>query len=163
MTTFEYFKRVIVDEYLALKELLIEQYAISAALVLIVIGAIVYLKPFHPHTVTMAVGPPGTPSYVMAQELVKIFERDNISLKFKPSVGSVESIHLLESPHSDVDITLIVGGSADEKQIQTNTFYSLGSIGYSPIWIFYRKDFSSNLLTLSSIVFLRSTLCSFLS
>jgi TRAP-type uncharacterized transport system substrate-binding protein len=138
MNTFDYLKLILIDEYLALKELLIEQSITVAAVLFVVIASIIYFKPFPPHSVTMAVGPPGTPSYVMAQELTKIFENDNIALKFKDSVGSVESIHLLEDPNSNVDIGLIVSGTTD--QAHADKFYSLGSVAYSPVWIFYRKD-----------------------
>ena len=138
MNTFDYLKLILMDEYLALKELVIEQSLAVAALLFIIITSIIYFKPFPPHSVTMAVGPPGKPSYVMAQELTKVFEHDNITLKSKHSIGSVESIHLLEDPNSNVDIGLIVSGSTD--QAHADKFYSLGSVAYSPVWIFYRKD-----------------------
>jgi len=138
MNTFDYLKLILMDEYLALKELLIEQSIAVATVMFVVIASIVYFKPFPPHSVTMAVGPPGTPSYGMAQELTKIFGNDNITLNSKDSVGSVESIHLLEDPSSNVDIGLIVSGTTD--LAHADKFYSLGSVAYSPVWIFYRKD-----------------------
>ena len=141
MNTFDYLKLILIDEYLALKELLIEQSITVAAVLFVVIASIVYFKPFPPHSVTMAVGPPGKPSYVMAQELTKVFEHDNITLKLKHSVGSVENIHLLEDPNSNVEISLIVSGTTD--QAHADKLYSLGSVAYSPVWIFYRKDLNN--------------------
>jgi TRAP-type uncharacterized transport system substrate-binding protein len=126
------------DEYLALKELLIEQSLVVAALLFIIITSIIYFKPFPPNSVTMAVGPAGKPSYVMAQELTKVFEHDDIKLKSKHSVGSVENIRLLEDPNSNVEIALVVSGATD--RAHADRFYSLGSVAYSPLWIFYRKD-----------------------
>ena len=67
MNTFDYLKLILMDEYLALKELLIEQSLVVAALLFIIITSIIYFKPFPPNSVTMAVGPAGKPSYVMAQ------------------------------------------------------------------------------------------------
>ena len=138
MTTFEYLRRIIADELLALKEILIEQYLFALLLLLAIVCAVFYLKPFPPNSATMAIGGPGTPSYVMSEELSKVFKKNSLNLKTKNSVGSVQSIELLEDTESGVDLALIVGGSADENQAQK--FYSLGSMGYSPIWIFYRKD-----------------------
>jgi uncharacterized membrane protein YdjX (TVP38/TMEM64 family) len=67
MNTFDYLKLILMDEYLALKELVIEQSLAVAAILFIIITSIIYFKPFPPHSVTMAVGPAGKPSYVMAQ------------------------------------------------------------------------------------------------
>lgn len=73
----------------------------------------------------------------MAQYVSSI-RTHGVDLKIEESTGSVENAELLVDDRDDVEIALIQGGALTP--IQAAKIYSLGSVGYEPVWIFYRRD-----------------------
>ncbi len=122
-----------------------EYFGLSRALSLVAIGAsallicfaifwFVYSAP--PRTLTLTGGPPGSPFEANAVKYQAILARDGVTLKIVPSHGSLENLERLEAPNARVDIGFVQGGVADGTN--SERLYSLGSIAYEPLLVFYR-------------------------
>lgn len=76
-------------------------------------------------------------------ELVRLshkeLQNNGIDVQSRFTSGSIENITLLGDPNSDVGAALVQGG-LDPSDAQLSEIVSLGSVGYEPVWIFYRKD-----------------------
>jgi TRAP-type uncharacterized transport system substrate-binding protein len=64
--------------------------------------------------------------------------RDGIRVKLLPSSGMVENLRLLSDESHGVDASF-VQGAIGKGEIAAN-LVSLGSLTYTPLWIFYRSD-----------------------
>lgn len=110
-----------------------------AAGLLIVIGlvaTIAYLGPFPPRVVVMTTGAPGGAYEQFGRRYKAIFARAGVELRLMPSAGAVENLAHLNDPHSGVSVGFVQGGLTSEKA--SPNLLSLGTVGYEPIWFFYR-------------------------
>lgn len=108
---------------------------------LIIVGvwlAIWLIHPAPPTTLTIATGPEGSNFWNAAEKYKKILARDGVTLKLVPSEGSLDNLHKLVDPNSDVDVAFVQGGIADS--VNAEDLVSLGSVSYSPVSVFYRND-----------------------
>jgi len=136
---FHYLKSILRDEFLAIKELFIERKLFLFAIATILLVIAIILKPFPPRSVSLATSNSLDNSYkAIADKFKSTLESHGVKANLIVSSGTVESANLLQDPKSAVDVALIQGGAISHEQAQQ--FYSLGSIGYEPIWIFCRKD-----------------------
>lgn len=98
-----------------------------------------------PKTITITSGAPGSSFETNAVKYRDILARNGVTLKILPSQGSKENLDRLTNPSFKVDIGFVQGGITNE--VKTNQLTSLGSVGYQPLFVFYR---STNQLTLIS-------------
>jgi len=96
-----------------------------------------FLQPAPPDTITITSGPEGSTYANTAQRYQKILARQGVTLKILPSQGSLDNLKRLADPNANVDIGFVQGGLAG--QAGTDELYSLGSIFYTPVYIFYRS------------------------
>ncbi len=113
---------------------------LSAAVLIIVVVALgvflfLYLAP--PNRIIITSGPKGSIFERYAEKYAAILKKEGVTLKILPSEGSVENIKKLVDPSSKVDVGFVQGGVY--KDIKTDRLVSLGSISYSPIFVFYRS------------------------
>ncbi len=95
-----------------------------------------FLQPFPPRTLTMATGMEGG-SYGTFGELYRqVLARDGIRVVLRPTSGAVENLRLLEDKRQRVEAGFIQGtvGAIEEQ----SNLVSLGSLAYTPLWVFYR-------------------------
>ncbi|OAJ60057.1 C4-dicarboxylate ABC transporter substrate-binding protein [Paraburkholderia ginsengiterrae] len=112
-------------------------YVVVAAIVVIVVGLIVWLiDPAPPRTITMSAGPHDSSFLVTAEQYRKILARNGITLNVLESDGSVQNLKRLLDPEQRVDIALVQGGIAGG--LDTSSLMSLGSVFYIPVVVFYR-------------------------
>jgi TRAP-type uncharacterized transport system substrate-binding protein len=136
---FDYFKLIVQDEYLALKETLFEGRWVLIFIAAIFVAVILLLKPFPPHTVTLTKSLITESAYNRMEQTFKdALEKNGMKTKLVGSTGPIDSANLLENPKDGVNVAFIQGGALSPEQ--ASKFYSLGSIGYEAVWIFYRKD-----------------------
>jgi len=119
--------------------------ALSILLSLIVLIILVVLwvgyrhvRPFPPHTLVMATGMEGG-SFARSGVLYKeILARENIHVELRPTSGAVENLNLLLDPSQKIDVGFVQGtvGKIEE----ASNLVSLGSIGYTPLWVFYNSE-----------------------
>lgn len=89
-----------------------------------------------PNTITITSGPNGSTFQKNAEKYKKILAKEGIKLKILPSEGSADNLKKLINPKIDVDVGFIQGGEVDG--INIDNLFSLGSISYQPLMIFYR-------------------------
>jgi TRAP-type uncharacterized transport system substrate-binding protein len=110
-------------------------------LVIIIIAVFVsyrVIRPVPPDTLVMATGTPAG-SYAAYGELYrKILARDGIRLVLRGTSGAVENLRLLKDESQAVDAGFVQGttGIITEK----SNLVSLGSLTYTPLWVFYKSD-----------------------
>ena len=137
MKTLEYLKVVVKHELIAIKEALIELKLIVLLLVLIFAGLIYYLKPFPEKSITISTAFKGSDWYQFAEAIAPALQDHDISLTVLASDGSIENVEKLDNQNSKVTAGLTYGAALSAEQI--GGIYSLGSITYEPIWIFYHE------------------------
>ena len=96
-----------------------------------------FVHPAPPDSITISSGPEGSTYASTAQRYQKILARQGVKLNILPSQGSVENLKRLADPGGKVDIGFVQGGVAG--QADTSDLYSLGSIFYTPVYVFYRS------------------------
>ena len=116
---------------------------LTAGLVLVVgLAAMLALSGFidaaAPSTLTITSGPAGSSFIRYAEQYRKILEKQGVTLKILPSEGSRENLEKLMDPKVAVDVGFVLGGEAKAAAEATETLWSLGSVTYQPLMIFYR-------------------------
>ncbi len=93
-------------------------------------------RPLPPSKVYLAAGQPGSSYWLLAEKLAVYFAQRGVELKIVPTSGSNTSLQELVDANSEVTTALLLGGSARKGDFPE--LVSLGSIQYSPLWLFYR-------------------------
>ena len=82
---------------------------------------------------------------IFGERYQQILARENIHLKLLPSTGSVENLKRLNDKLHRVDAGFVQDGASSPAE--ANNLVSLGAIGYSPLWVFYRSQETLNYLS----------------
>ena len=96
-----------------------------------------FVHPAPPDTITITSGAEGSTFAKHGERYRKILARQGVTLKVLPSQGSLDNLKRLADPKVKVDIGFVQGGLAG--QVDTAELYSLGSIFYTPVYVFYRS------------------------
>lgn len=115
------------------------------AILVVAAGVFWFVFSAPPRTIIITAGPAGSSLERTAERYRDILARSGVTLQILPSQGSVQNRQRLESPGFKVDIGFVQAG-------ETNTpggtrLFSLGSIAYEPLLIFYRGATPANLLS----------------
>ncbi len=123
---------------------------ITLLIILTVIG-LWYAKPAPPDRVLMATGSQGGSYEVIAEKYVKFFAENGVKLELTRTLGAENNIARLSDPHDPLQAAFVQGGLVNDQN--SKNLLSLGSIGFEPVWFFYRSDAftGENLLTLDFI------------
>ena len=97
-----------------------------------------FVRPIPPDTLTMTTGMEGGSFIVFAEQYRQVLARDGVRVKLVPSSGMVENLRLLGHDSHKVDASFIQGVIG--KGEGTKNLVSLGSLTYTPLWVFYRGD-----------------------
>jgi len=82
---------------------------------------------------------------IFGERYRQILEREKITLQLLPSSGSVENLKRLNDKSFRVDVGFVQDGTT--LPTEANNLVSLGAIGYSPLWVFYRSQEAFNYLS----------------
>lgn len=120
------------------------QFACEAwVLILLLIAAIITViwlaKPAPPTHVLMATGVQGGSYEDLAKKYAAFFKKNGVTLELVPSQGADDNIKRLKDKEDKLQAAFIQGGLLTSRQ-QAKGLLSLGSIGYEPVWIFYRRS-----------------------
>ncbi len=113
-------------------------YNIILILVLLVsvIGIIVFINPIPPKQAFLATGQMGSSYKLISDQIDQFFSGRGIDLVLVDTMGLNDGLEKLRDQKSPVNAGFVVSGSASQKDFPD--LVSLGSVQYSPIWIFYR-------------------------
>lgn len=134
LNQFEHYREILFDEFRAIRIMLRHDWQ---WVLLSIIGFFVILyvlNPLPPKTVVLASGQPNSSLEAWAKRYQEYFREAGVELTLVPSSGAKENIALIEQ--GKVDVALSQGGMTTTNESVT----SLGSIGYMPLWLFYRGD-----------------------
>ena len=95
-----------------------------------------FLKPVPPDTLAMTTGMEGGSFVLFGERYQKILARDGIRLMLLPSTGAVDNLRRLQDESKTVDAGFVQDGMG--KAEDAPNLESLGSIFYTPLWVFYR-------------------------
>lgn len=95
-----------------------------------------FLNSAAPTTITITSGPAGSSFQTYAEKYKSILAKQGVTLKILPSQGSVDNLKKLSNPKAPVDVGFVLGGEVNDTNI--DKLFSLGSITYQPLMIFYR-------------------------
>lgn len=114
-------------------------YGLISLIVLMSIFALaIYINPFPPKTVSLATGQDGSSYQNIGENFQRTFKRKGINLELIPTSGLAEGLQGLDSKESNVSASFLTAGS--ESSNKHPDLVSLGSIQYTPFWIFYRGE-----------------------
>ena len=91
-----------------------------------------------PNNLIMTTGYEGGSYANLGERYQQILAREKIHLKLLPSSGSVENLKRLNDKSFRVDAGFVQDGTSSPAE--ANNLVSLGAIGYSPFWVFYRGE-----------------------
>ena len=108
------------------------------------IAVFMFFNTAAPDTITITSGPDGSSFRKSADKYKKILAKEGITLKILPSEGSIDNLKKLANPKVNVDVGFVQGGVV--KDIDTEHLFSLGSVSYQPLMVFYSGE-PKNLLS----------------
>jgi TRAP-type uncharacterized transport system substrate-binding protein len=111
---------------------------------LLLVGLIIFGITYHfvppapPRTLVMTTGVEGRTYAALGERYRQILARSHVRLKLLSSSGAVENLRRLRDKSLAVDVGFLQGGTSSSSEAPN--LVSLGSISYSPLWVFYRSD-----------------------
>ena len=102
------------------------------------IAILMFMNSATPNSITIASGPNGSSFQKNAEKYKKILAKDGVTLKIITTEGSMDNFKKLSDPKVAVDVGFVLGGEVNDANI--DNLFSLGSISYQPLMIFYRGD-----------------------
>jgi TRAP-type uncharacterized transport system substrate-binding protein len=110
---------------------------IISILFIILISILVAYHFKSPDNLTMTTGFESGSYALFGKRYQEILAREKIDLKLLPSTGSVENLKRLNDKSNRVDAGFVQDGTSLPSE--ASNLVSLGAIGYSPLWVFYRS------------------------
>jgi TRAP transporter TAXI family solute receptor len=101
-----------------------------------VVTIILITNPPPPRSVIVATGADGGSYSEYGKKYQAFFAKRGIELRLVATKGAQENADLLLNPDSPIEMAFIQSGLIDPHQ--ADNLQTLGSIGYEPIWLFYR-------------------------
>lgn len=104
----------------------------------LLLAAYWWLDPQPPRQVRLATGPAGSAYANFGEGYAKVLARERIQVELIASEGAQDDLAHLRAGTADVGF--VRGGMADPAADTEAGIFSLGSLFYEPIWVFYRRD-----------------------
>ena len=149
MKTFNYLGLVLKHEFIAIKESLVELRRIAIVILLIFGGVIIYLKPFPFTGISIATSYKGWDWYQFGEGAISLLKERGINLEVVATSGTIENAEELNDPKSKVNAGFVYAAALSKDQ--QKGLYSLGSISYDPVWIFYRNELANKITTIQDL------------
>ncbi len=124
-----------------IKQLTLSAWSITLIAILLIVLFLTwisyhFLQPIPPKTLIIATGMEGGSYSAFGELYQQALARDGIRVILRPTAGAIENLRLLNDKSQSVNAGFIQGtvGSIEE----SSNLVSLGSLAYTPLWIFYR-------------------------
>ncbi|TVZ37422.1 TRAP transporter TAXI family solute receptor [Alteromonadaceae bacterium 2753L.S.0a.02] len=122
-----------------LKTFIVTNAWIIVVLLVALIVLIQFVDPAPPRKLTIATGHEDGRYYRLARSLQADLRAQGITLNIVTTAGSRENMELLLDEEGEVSIAFMQSGIEENFPESTDNIYSLGSLYYEPIWLFYRE------------------------
>ena len=112
---------------------------------IVAIGFVVayqFVQPAPPRTIVITTGGESGAYYQFARRYAAILARSGITLEVRASAGSLENLARLHNDEAQVGFVQggVVEPKEDPDEADDSGLFSLGSLFYEPVWVFYRGD-----------------------
>jgi TRAP-type uncharacterized transport system substrate-binding protein len=120
------------------RDLLVTLLPLSLGLAVAIWAVLHFVRPAAPSTITISTGPDGSSFQRAAERYQKAFARNGVTLRLRPSNGSLENLRRLADPEGEVDVGFVQVGvklpdpAAGEARRELAT---LGTISRQPLYI----------------------------
>ncbi len=106
-----------------------------------------FVDPAPPTEITMATGSEEGRYYELGRQLKADLQQQGITLNLISTAGSGENMELLTDPGSSVSLAFVQSGMEEVFDSKGADLWSLGSLYYEPLWVFYRTGATLDILT----------------
>jgi TRAP-type uncharacterized transport system substrate-binding protein len=98
------------------------------------------LDPTPPRHVVLATGVEQGAYDEFGRRYAQLLERHGIRVELRRTAGAAENLELLRNPESGVELAFVQGGAGSpDGEDPEDRLFSLGSMFYEPVWLFYRE------------------------
>ena len=149
MKTFDYLGLVLKHELIAIKESLVELRISLIVILLLIGGVIIYLKPFPFTGISIATSYKGGDWYQFGEAAIAPLKEDGIDVEVVVTNGAIENAEKLNDSNSKVNAGFVYAAALSVDQ--QKGLYSLGSVSYDPVWIFYRNNLAGKIATIQDL------------
>lgn len=153
MNSFKYLKIIIKDEFIAIKEEFRDSKLLFVAFIVALIALFFYLDPFPNKKINIATAHQQSDWYTFAKNASLLLEERGLMTSIITSDGAIDNVDKLIHKSEGVNVAFTYGGALNQEQM--DGIYSLGSVSYEPIWIFYRKSKTGEINDISNFSQLR--------
>ncbi len=117
--------------------------------VIVLAGILLFqlVDPAPPKHLVIAAGEPEGRYFQAAEALKNDLQKQGVDVEIIVTAGSSENIAKLLDPTSNVVIAFVQSGVEELTQDKGGPLYSLGSLFYEPMWLFYRKELNIRFLS----------------
>ena len=153
MNSFKYLKIIIKDEFFAIQEEFRDSKLLFVAFIVALIALFFYLDPFPNKKINIATAHQQSDWYTFAKDASLLLEERGLTTSIITSDGAIDNVDKLIHKSEGVNVAFTYGGALNQQQF--DGIYSLGSVSYEPIWIFYRKSKTGEINDISNFSQLR--------
>ncbi len=105
------------------------------------------LDPTPPRHVVLATGVEQGAYDEFGRRYAQALARHGIRVELRRTAGAAENLDLLRNDGSGVELAFVQGGAGSpDTEDSEDSLFSLGSMFYEPVWLFYREDAARRLL-----------------
>lgn len=137
MKTHQYLLTSIKYELIAVKGVFLQKKLLVTVLISGLIGFYYLIGHISKKEIHLAADGNGSSWYKIAENSRKYVEANGFKYFIHKSNGTLENANLLKDADSGINVAFLIPGALDPEI--NKSFYSLGSLDYEPIWIFYRR------------------------
>ena len=149
MDSFKYLKIIIRDEFFAFREEFKESKLLFVAFILSLIALFFYLDPFPSKKINIATGYEKSDWHSFGKSASSLLKERGLTTSIITSDGAIDNVEKLINKSEGVNVAFTYGGALNQEQMKG--IYSLGSVSYEPIWIFYRKSKTGEINDISNL------------
>lgn len=142
MNLYRYIAVIVRDEFHAFFKFLKESIFIVLALVALILAAVT-ISLFIDSKIYITTSYAGSNWYTYALNVKSSLEKNGLEVAVLASDGSIDNVDKLIKESDKVNVGFTYGGALTKEEAAG--IYSLGSVNYEPIWVFYRKDATGTL------------------
>lgn len=102
----------------------------------LLVAIVIQINPIPPKKAYLATGQKGSSYHTLGEKFAAYFKQHGVELELVETPGLSQGLQDLNDDGSRVDASFLTAGAAEQGQYPE--MVSLGSLKYSPVWLFYR-------------------------
>lgn len=158
---FDYFRRDFGREVYGWRHVLRYYGMLTPILLIALVALFIYVDPIPPKKAYLATGQVGSSYHQLSEKFAAFFKKRGFELELVETPGLDQGFVRLNDDKSPVNASFLTAGSANANDFPG--LASLGSVQFSPIWLFYRgaaltgSDAAQQLVSLRTAIGMKGT------